>query len=238
MRHPILAVLAWAIVCGGLAAAQPMDPPQPPRQVSVSGEGVIYVVPDEAVVFFGIAVEDAQLGAAKRRADEAAAGLVEAIKAFGIEARDIQASMLQIDAARSPREPYELRGYNVTMQHTVVLRDVAKLPGLIELGVSSGANRFNGFAYRSGKSAEQLDEARRKAVRAARAKAELLASELGASIGEVLSIDETGGMMPLGRMPQMANVAFDAAGAPEGDTMPAGQIELRARVQVSFRLVD
>src|SRR3954462_1616478 len=98
MRHLFRAnvLVAFAVVTL-LASAASADDKDPPRTISTSGESVVYVVPDEAVVTVGIESFAASLDQAKAANAEASSKLVKAIKALNIEPKHIQTDNLQIE---------------------------------------------------------------------------------------------------------------------------------------------
>lgn len=53
--------------------------------ISTTGESVVYVRPDEAVLSFGVETYDASLDKAKQQNDEKSASLIKAVIALGIE---------------------------------------------------------------------------------------------------------------------------------------------------------
>src|SRR5919205_646632 len=90
---PFALVLAF----GGAAIAQaPGAPAEQPRVISVTGEGVIRAKPDMALVTLGV-VSDADAARDALTANtEAMTRITEALKAEGIETRDLQTSNFSI----------------------------------------------------------------------------------------------------------------------------------------------
>jgi hypothetical protein len=104
--------------------------------------------------------------------------------------------------------------------------------------VQQGANRLDGIEYGLQDRDPVRNEALREAATHARAKAELLAQTLGASLGPVQSISEQSFSFPRPAMRVEMALAADQAGGrePSPDAYAAGEIEVTATVQVTFRL--
>src|SRR3954466_8129666 len=79
-----------------LAAPTLADEPMP-RTVNTSGESVVYVRPDEAMVGFGIESFGDTLDKSKQQNDEASAKLLKAIKALGVEDKHVQTDTVQVE---------------------------------------------------------------------------------------------------------------------------------------------
>jgi len=247
MRNAALvAVLAGCLaVCSqGAAVAAEAEP----RTVSTSGEAVIYVVPDEVVVGFGVETFKPDLDAAKQANDEACARLLKAIKDLGVEEKHIQTDAMTVEIAyRDHGHPAQgIEGYFARRSYSVTLKDVKQFEPLVAAGLKNGANRLQGFEFKTTELRKHRDEARKRAIRAAKEKAAALAAELGAKAGKPRSIGEgynSGGSYRSWwgwggyNYQTNAQVAVQADGPGEGgETMPLGQVAVRAQVSVTFDL--
>jgi Uncharacterized conserved protein len=132
-----------------------------------------------------------------------------------------------------------LVGYEATRQVVVELDRLQVLPQLVADVVESGANQLSNIDYRLSDRSQFRNEALRKAARAAREKAQLLAQTLDAQLGPVHAINEQSFNF---RQPQvsrarggMAKAVSSAQAEPEA--YAAGEIEVSADVQVVFDLV-
>jgi len=101
------------------------------------------------------------------------------------------------------------------------------LDGVLKRGV----DRIQQFNFISQGQNNAYDVALVAAVKDAKARATLLAKELGVEIGEVVAISESGGNMPV---PVMRADAFLS----EKVTSLPGQETVEARVNVSFRIIQ
>jgi uncharacterized protein YggE len=219
------------------------------RSISVSGEAVIYVVPDEAVVRLGIETFDPLLGKAKSANDSRGAELVASIRSLGVEEKSIQADHAEVEIVY-PKDGIAagIAGYRVRRAYAVTLRDVRRLDDLIGKALSSGANHLEGYELTTTELRKHRDEARRRAILAAKEKAQALAKEVSCTVGAPRTISEgyygwfgtRGAWGGWAHTPnQMAqNVSFAAGDSSGGENLaPLGQIGVRAQVSVTFDLI-
>ena len=217
------------------------------RTVSTNGEAVVYVTPDEVIVSVGVETFHRDLAVSKARNDSLSQRLVAAVRALGVEARHIRTADIEVEIRYVDRGPpsLEIEGYIARRAYSVTLKDVRLFEALVDTALASGANRLMGFEYRTTELRRHRDEARRLAARAAREKVELLAAELGGTIGRPRSIHEGGVAyfgyassrwgMTNGWMSQNAVQMVQPSGE-GGETLPLGQIGIRANVNVVFDL--
>ena len=223
-----------------LPLAARADDARPVPQISVSGQGEAALAPDRAWLSLSIRREADTARAAMDDASKAAADVIAALKQAGVESRDLQTSGLNIE----PRYVYpkdndgtqqpKLVGYAVTNSLSVRVRDLAKLGELIDRSVTLGVNQGGGISFDNENPAPALDEARRKAVADAVAKARTLADAAGVRLGKVLLITEASMPAP---MPMQAKAFRDAAGA-AAVPIEAGENTYHVDVNVSFEIDD
>jgi hypothetical protein len=215
--------------------------------VSTNGEAVIYVTPDEVIVHVGVETFARELAAAKAQNDSLSQKLVAAMRQLGVEQKHIQTANIEVEIVyRTSGQPsLIIDGFMARRAYAVTLKDVKKFETLVDVAIGNGANRLMGFEYRTTELRRHRDEARRMAIRAAREKAELLAGELGAAIAQPRNISESGMSyfgysssrwgMTNAWMTQNSAQAAEPIGE-GGETMPLGQIGIRASVHVVFDL--
>ncbi|MFB3133172.1 MAG: SIMPL domain-containing protein, partial [Rhodothermales bacterium] len=177
---------------------------------------------------------------ARRITAAAAAEAMNAVRALGIEERKMRLETLRLQPAReynAQTRRWDDIGFEATRQVVVEVDDLEKLPTLVAEIVQKGVNRLDGIAYELKDRVEARNEALRKALGDARGKAELMASTLGEELDRVLTIGEQSFNFPrpMVRMAQ-AEMVMGKAAAPEPEAYAAGEIEVRAVVQVVFAL--
>jgi len=221
-----LAALAVAFALASPLRAQAVD-----RLVTVGGEATIAVAPDTAIIRIGVTSQ----GKNAREASEANArqitAVLAAIKASGIDDRDIQTSRLSLQPQYDPNKSgtARLTGFQVTNQLTVRIHDIGKLPDILDRAIAAGANEMSGIEFAVSQQSRLLDQARAEAVADARRKAELYAQAAGAKLGRVLQIADESAPAPRPLVQAMRAGAVPVA---------PGEQMLRVAVTVSYELVS
>jgi uncharacterized protein YggE len=231
IAHLVMLSLAlWA----PLAAAQPVSDAR--RTVSTSGQAVLYVTPDEVIIQAGVEISHADLDQAREELDARTKRLLDAVRAAGIDEKDLQTSSMQI-YVRQPAEGREDQPsqYQVSRMYRVTVRDAARVSAVVDTVLKNGANRFAGITYRSTRLVELREQARKEAALAARVKATQLAEVLGGRLGRPLQISEND--MPDFNPYDNFVAARAEAGSSDG-SLPLGQVAVRANVSVTFELAD
>jgi uncharacterized protein len=124
--------------------------------------------------------------------------------------------------------------------YMVTLKDVKKLEALVDSVLKNGANVLQGVEFRTSELRKHRDQARSMALRAAREKAMALSREVECTIGAPRTISESGATWyGLGNRYNFAqNAVQDMAGGGEGgETLPLGQMAVRANVGATFDLI-
>jgi uncharacterized protein YggE len=210
----------------------------PARTLSIAGNAEVHVVPDAALVSTGVVTESETAAAALKANSAALTKVLEAIRSFGVEAKDLQTSGLSLEARYyRPDKPSatdrpRIIGYTASNQITVRVRDLAKLGDLLDKVAATGANRIDGIEFIVSNQEGLLDEARQKAVADAKSKADLYARAAGFALGKVMSLSEE--TVPSPRPMGRAMAASAAAPVP----VEAGEMTLSVRVRVVWSLAD
>jgi len=235
----LVSVALFSCLLVGPAAAQ--NDSSTPRVVRVGGEATVRAAPDRATVRFGVVSRAETAEAAREQNATAAKNALNAVRALDIPEERMRMETLRLQPRReyNPQtERHEEKGYEASRQVVVELRNLEQVPRLVTTVVQAGANRLEDVRYELEDRTATRNDALRQAAEAARGKAELLASTLGASLGPVQEITEQSFGMerpsPRGQM-QFAKRAEDASSS-EPDAYAAGEIELTATVQVTFSL--
>jgi len=209
-----------------------------PRIISVSATAEIKVPPDEVQLTLGIDSHDKDLVVAKASNDERIKKLLALAHTAGVEAKNIQTSALTMGPVYSDEKIPKLLGYQVSQTVTVTLTDVSKYEDLLTSFLKVGVNRVDGINFLVADPKKYRQDARLKAVRAAREKANTMAAELGQSLGKPWELTEEAA--PEGTAYLSANVQqrsyIAALPEQEAPTIAGGEVTIRATVRVSFQL--
>jgi uncharacterized protein YggE len=198
--------------------------------LDVSAYGEAQVPPDMATITLG--VTDQARTASQAMADNAAAmtKVIAALKAGGIEARDIATTSLNLNPqyVYNQNQPPRLTGYEASNEVTVTVRDLKKLGAAVDAVVGAGATNVSQISYglQSRVPAENL--ARLAAVKALEDKAALLADAAGYHIRRLVNLSENASFTPPSPRPLVAMARVEAA-----PTTPVESGELSVRVDVT-----
>jgi uncharacterized protein YggE len=199
------------------------------KLVTVTGEATIAVAPDTAMMRIGVSSQDKTARDASETNAKQMTSVLNAIKGAGVADRDIQTSRLSLQPQYDPNKggTARLTGFQASNQVTVRIRDIDKLPAILDRAISAGANEMSGIEFVVSEQSKLLDQARDDAIADARRKAELYAKAAGAKLGHVVSITEEGSAPPPRPMQAMRAGAVPIA---------PGEQTLRAMVTVSYEL--
>lgn len=201
--------------------------------IVVTGEGQADAAPDLAVVRVGIEARRPTMAEAREANASAQARLLEAVRGLGVESADIQTEQLSLQAEYDYTDAgRQLRGYLATNTVRVRLRDVSRAGAVVDATVTAGGDdaRVDGVSFEIEDPTALRVEARRRAVADARVKAEQLAAELGATVGEPIFIEEVGVSAPGPIMMRMA------ANADTATPVEAGTLETNVSVRVRWAI--
>lgn len=233
-RKFALALAASLLLPALPARAEPLPPPR----IVVTGEGEMAVRPDLAIVSLGVMREAKSAREALDANNAAMARVIAAMKETGIAERDLQTAGLQI----MPRYTYtnkpdgtqqaELVGYEVTNTLSVRIRDLAKTGEILDQAVTLGINLGGGISFTNDNPAAALQEARRRAVADAMAKAHTLGEAAGVALGRIIEITDTNVVPPPIPLAAKAMVREAADSVP----VEVGENSYRVQVNVTFEL--
>lgn len=205
-----------------------------PSLISVTGEGSVSAAPDMAVIPIGIETVADSARAALEANNARSETVIARLKAAGIAGPDIQTTGLSL----GPRYDYssggdqqKVTGYVATNQVTARLRGLGALGAVLDAVVADGANQLSGIGFALQEPGLMMDEARRRAVADALARAALLAEAAGVTLGPVLSISDgaaQGGPVPMFR--QAAEMAVGSV------PVASGEMTLFASVTMVFAI--
>lgn len=229
----IVAALAAAALIGPRHSMSASDNALP-RIVSISGLGEVKSPPDMATISSGVVSEAVSAKDALAKNNAAMAGVIAALKNAGIKEEDIQTSGFSV-SPKYPAYPAAQRivGYTVSNNVTAHVKNLKNLGPILDTLVQSGSNQISGITFGIDEPKKVLDEARKKAVADARAKAELYAEAAGVSLGRVVQIAEQTAITP--PVPMM-RMAVEAAAADASVPIAAGQQTVSATVSITYEI--
>ena len=229
---PALAMLASFLTVSAPDALA--DTPEK-RTISLSATGTVKTTPDKVNITTGVTSEGQTARDALDKNTEAMTGVVEGLKAAGIDPKDIQTTNFSVSPIYEQKKQGQaafITGYRVTNQVHITVRDTGKLGDILDKVVSLGANQIGSIAFGVSEPGALEDEARKQAMRNAIADAKLYAETAGVELGPVLTItEEDGGYIPR-YAEAAAPMAMDKAVPIEGGTTT---VQVRLRVTWELR---
>ena len=213
--------------------------------IQVTGSGSVSITPDVALLSLGVETLGDSVAKARGEAATAMSAILDAMRARGIEDRDVQTGYLNI----SPEYTYQeimregarfnervLIGYRVNNNVVVKVRDLDAAGDIIDEAVQAGgdATRVDSLRFTAEDTTEARRQAREMAVMDATQKADQLALHTGESRGRLVNISESFDGLP--EPYSSSRGGFDAAFAMEGGPTPVspGQLEIRVTVHAFF----
>jgi hypothetical protein len=162
------------------------------RIIAVYGAADTLLTPDIAKIKVGISDKDKKLAVAKAHSDESLQTVVAVAAKFGLPRGDVQIGRVRVDREYEAAERSKTRvfkAFTLDREVTLRLRDLARFEELLDALLQSGPLEFS-YNYESSAMDEAMNALRLRAIRAAREKADALAREAGAHLGQVLEISE------------------------------------------------
>ena len=231
VRIAAVASLALAVAAlGGVArpeAAQSADEATP-AGLTVTGIGSVRTVPDRASFSFGVETQAATARAALAQNTNDAKKVLDALRAQGVAAADLQTSQVSL-GPRMDERGTGITGYVASTTVTATIRELAKAGALVDAAVDAGANTVYGPALTRGDTDAQYRQALRLAYADAKSKADALAAASGKTLGAVTAIVEG----PSGAVPTPLAAKDAAVSAVE---IAPGTQSVDASVTVTFAI--
>lgn len=226
MKQFILAFISMATVA--ISAQEIAQQPY----ISVSGEGIIKVMPDRVLIHTGIENTGKDAKEVKNLNDATIDKVIKFLKNFGIQPQDYQTT--QVRLFRSYDSDKKRNVFKATQTLKITLKEVSKYDELMIGLMDQGINQIQGIEFTSSEMEKHKAEARKQAVVQAKKKAEDYVSVLGQKVGKALLIDEQNiGMFP----PMYRNaIKMEMDSETVRETLAIGEIEIKSQVQVRFLL--
>ncbi len=228
----ILAIAVAALMLATPAAAQNREPEPTTPVVVTMGDASVKRAPDRAWVTIGAESRARTAQDAQRANAEAMGAVNEKLKAMGIASDAIQTVgydlQPEFDYANGKQT---LRGYVARNQIQVKVDALPKLGDVIAAAVATGATTVSGIRFDVQDRVGAEREALRRAVADARSRAEAAAAGAGMKVERVIKIEELREPQVPGPRPMM--MAARAEGAQPSVPIEAGEIEIRARVNLT-----
>lgn len=205
--------------------------------VSVNGTGLVTTTPDAASISVGVNVIQGTLTEAQALASTQMTAVIDALKAAGIEAKDIQTTNYSVNIIQdydTNGYPARITGFQVNNQANVIVRDLTKLGAILDTAVAEGANSIYGISFMVSDTAAATSQARKLAIENATRKAEEIAAATGSTLGRIISVSESYSSYPVPYA--MDNVAREEAAM--SVPIEGGVASVSVDIQMVFELIQ
>jgi uncharacterized protein len=209
--------------------------PQPvQRTITVTGTGKVTLTPDMATISIGVQSQDASALLASNENTARAQAIINAIKGFDVEDKDIQTTDFSIYPQQHYDDSGNMTGITYMVNNTVfvTVRDLTILGDLLDGVVSAGANNINSIQFDVQDKTEALVQARQAAVADARKQADELTAAAGASLGEVQTISYYDTSNPV----SVPYARMDGMAAASSVPVESGSMQITTTVTIVYLL--
>lgn len=162
------------------------------NQITVSGEGKVYIKPDIAKVSLGVETTGLTTAEVIKKNTEKMNAVIQALKDQGIEEKDIQTANYSLSPLYNWTEAAGrvFQGYTLSQSINVKIRNFEKVGDILQQAVVKGANLTSNLQFTLEDPEQAKQEAREKAITAAKEKAQNLANASGINLGKIVNVYE------------------------------------------------
>ncbi|MEK7115156.1 MAG: SIMPL domain-containing protein [Patescibacteria group bacterium] len=226
------------LICLGLAVKNWSSSLLPVRTIIVNGEGEVILKPNISVVSFSVVSEGKDVVALQNENNTKINQAIAFVKNQKVDEKDIKTAGYNL----SLRYVYDSKigrssidGYNLTQTVTVKIRDLNNVNKILGGLPGLGINQINGPNFSVDDLESYLSEAREKAFKNAREKAEEQVRFNGVRLGRVISFNEGS----RGNYPGPIYLEAMGKGGDMGSVLPTiepGSEEVKVTVTVTFEI--
>lgn len=217
--------------------------------ITVEGDAEVFSAPNIATVSFSVRDENLDLVKAQEGAETKVSAALDAIKALGIEEKDVQTTYYNA----SPRYEWDnkcgqygcetgdrkLVGYEVSETVTVKVRDLSKASSVIGSLGTAKVTDIQGPSFDIENRDELMQQARKEAIKEAKEKAKVLADELGVNLGHIVQYydsNSAGYPVPMYAKAEMDMAVSNQAGSAVAPTIVAGENRIYSQVSIVYKI--
>lgn len=234
-EHTMKMVVKYALVLSSLVSTSVLADGLNFPHLETTGYGEVVATPDMAE--FSVKVVETTMTAeqAKQSVDKVVSGFLKHLKTAGVSEHNIASSNLYL----APQYHYpkngqpELVGYRATRTIKVVVNDLSKLNGYLDVALQSGINQVDNIQLKVKDEAKFRAKARLAAIHDAQEKAKSLSTGFGKELGSVWRINYNS---PNTQPVLMRAMTMDMKA--ESNGYQDSSLVIRDNVQVVYRLED
>ena len=263
----IVAILAGALVVfllGQLFLQDKSLNQQNANQITVLGDGKVYVKPDVALISSGVTTQDTTVAGVTKSNTDKMNAVIAVLKSLKIDDKDIQSTNYSltpvyenystpivvpmmypatggvsggaVSAPAMMKTGTTLKGYKLEQDIQVKIRDFTKIGDVLAQSTTAGANTIGDLQFTIDNPEQFREQARADAIKKAQANAQNLAKESGIGLGKLINVFE--GYSPSPVMYSSAAKGLGAA-APDATSIPTiqpGQQEIDVTINLTYQV--
>ena len=207
------------------------------NSVTVSATSEIYAKPDIGFVTLSVVTEAKTIAEAMTENTSKMNNVIGFVKEQGVEAKDLKTTNFSIN----PRYEYNretgkrtLAGYEVDQSLQVKIRDLSKTGSILEGAAEFGANEVGNLQFTIDNEDALKAQAREGAIKKAKAKAEVLANQLGVNLIRITNFSEREiTPQPISYYKTMMMEGVGGAEVPEIET---GENKISVTVSITYEI--
>lgn len=217
-----------ALIIPFLTSAQTNEKPY----IAVSGESVIKVIPNYAIIKVRVEASAKTAAEAKKKHDVSVDAVLKLLKKMKFDSKDMATQYLNLNKIYD----YNTKEYNYVANQSIhiTLKDFNKYEALLQGLFESGVNSIDGIQFATTEFEKHITAARKLAIQQAKQKATEYASELNQNVGKAIVISEFENINVPRFEQKMALEEVVVSGYRE--TIAIGEILITAKVNVTFEL--
>jgi uncharacterized protein YggE len=229
-------IASLAVLALLLTLALPSLAEERSNTLVVTGTATVSLQADTATIELGTQTRGRTVEEAHQENARIMEKVIAKLQEMGITKEDIRTSQYYVYFEQGanqavPGEPPISDSYSVTNMVFITIKDITKVSAAIDTAAAAGANNVYNLTFQSSKSSEAYNQALRRAVDDARAKALVLAEAAGQTLGDTLNIEATESYgMPYGILNREA---YSGAAAPSTPIL-SGDVSVTANVTLTF----
>ncbi len=234
----LVGVGIFVLIFFGLAIKNWSSSLLPVRTIVVNGEGKAILKPNISIISFSVVSEGKDVNILQNENNAKINQAIAFVKGQKVDEKDIKTAGYNL----SPKYVYNSKtgqsfidGYNLTQTVTVKIRDLSNVSKILGGLPGLGINQINGPNFSVDDMESYLSEAREKAFKNARQKAEEQAKFNGVRLGRVITFNEGfQGGYPTPMYLEAMGKGGDMGSVPP--TIEPGSEEVKVNVGVTFEI--
>jgi uncharacterized protein YggE len=191
-----ICLLLTVLTVSPVAASTPANA----NSITVTGHAETAVSPDIAYISTGIVTVGQDIESARLENNRTMSRIIEALVQQNIPREQIKTTSFAIQPTynyNAPQPEREITGYRVENIISLSVTDLDRIGYIIDAAAKAGANHFGNIRFGVKDEASLQGQLLQQAVSDGQSKARIIATALGSSLGQPLTVTETGRFTPV-----------------------------------------